>query len=115
MPGLISLGDALHGRRERRVVVRDSDGTPRDEVVFIDGDRHDAESNLGDDRTETQKFLKIGKRPGRLANCPTDSAIIFESPITRDGSRSSTDSWPRPTLALGLGANPPFGTIKSSS
>ena len=41
MPGIISLGDALHGRRERRVVVRDSDGTPRDEVVFIDDRHHD--------------------------------------------------------------------------
>ena len=67
MNGIISLADALHGSRERRIVVRGSDGKPADVVTIIDGDRPRDETYLGDDSADTQKFLKIRGRRNRLA------------------------------------------------
>ena len=61
-----SLGDIFSGRRERHVVVTDAAGEVRDVVSIIDGDRQYDPPRLGDDRSDTERFLKIRKRRGRL-------------------------------------------------
>ena len=62
-----TLMDAFGGRRERRIDVKDSDGVIRDSVVIVDGDAHSDETYLGDARSDSERFLGIRRRKGRLA------------------------------------------------